>query len=109
MNREDLIVAAESLQLQDLAPALIAPSYDELLNALALRINHMINHDFSGLIQVLYRMDVPEKKLKDMLAVTAGADAPVRIAELIINRELKRIETKRMFPKNFDIPEDEKW
>lgn len=76
---------------------------------LALYINDLINHDFEKLISILYRLDVSEKKLKEMLT-SASSNAGNIIAELIIERQLQKIKTRKQFRQNNeDIPEDEKW
>ena len=50
------------------------------------KINYLINHDFDQLIQLLYRIDVDETKLKTALRNTQR-DAAEVIAEMIIERE----------------------
>ena len=49
--------------------------YAALKNILADKINDLINHDFNQLIQILYRIDVSEKKLKITLQENKNEDA----------------------------------
>ena len=72
-------------------------------------INHLIQHDFAKLVQILYRMDIPESRLKEMLAANTGHDAGEIIASLIVDREGQKIVSRRQFKQNNDIPEDERW
>ncbi len=73
-------------------------------------INRLILSDFSKLVQLLYRVDVSEKKLKQILQEHPNEDAAVIIAQLIIERQQQKAESRKKYntPPN-DIPEDEKW
>jgi hypothetical protein len=78
--------------------------------ALIQLINEWITQDFKKLLLVLYRLDVSEKKLTQLLAENKGTDAANIIATLIIERivaaKVSR-EKYKMDPSS--IPEDEKW
>jgi len=82
--------------------------YQSLFDNLAAKINHLINTDFSALVQLLYTLDISELKLKSILANT-NANAAQLIATLIIERQLEKIESRRAFKKQEDIPENERW
>jgi hypothetical protein len=64
---------------------------------LADRINTMITADFNGLISLLYRIDVSEPKLKQLLKENTGTDAGLLIARLILERQWQKIETRRKY------------
>ena len=64
---------------------------------LADRINTMINADFNRLVSLLYRVDVSETKLKQMLRENAGTDAGLLIARLILERQWQKIETRKKY------------
>ena len=49
-------------------------------------INDCINHDFNKLVQLLYRIDVSEEKLKYILQLNPNEDAAKLIAAVIIER-----------------------
>ncbi len=49
-------------------------------------INDCINHDFNKLVQLLYRIDVSEQKLKTILQSHPNEDAAKLIAAVIIER-----------------------
>jgi hypothetical protein len=49
-------------------------------------LNEFINHDFSKVVQLLYRIDVSEAKLKKVLHKNPNEDAAGLIADLIIER-----------------------
>ena len=61
--------------LEKLAP-------EDLANA----INELIKNDFSKLVQLLYRIDVSEAKLKYILQANPNEDAGKLIAAVVIER-----------------------
>ena len=73
------------------------------------RINELIQKDFPSLLNLLYRIDVSEEKLKSVLNSQPETDAAILITQLIIERQNEKLKSKEI-NKNFgDIPEDEKW
>ena len=49
-------------------------------------INELIKNDFSRLVQILYRIDVSEAKLKYILNAHPNEDAGKLIAQVVIER-----------------------
>jgi protein involved in sex pheromone biosynthesis len=84
-------------------------SDQELKVRLTAHINHLINHDFEKLVSVLYRIDVSEEKLKTVLKENPDEDAGKIIADLIIERQLQKINSRKETKSNNNIPDDEKW
>ncbi|PWT77256.1 MAG: hypothetical protein C5B59_04600 [Bacteroidetes bacterium] len=82
---------------------------EELREALALRIRELIDHDFNGLVQLLYRIDVNEKKLRQMLNDQVNEDAALLIAGLIIERQLQKIHTRKFFRQDNRDSDEERW
>lgn len=77
---------------------------------LIILINELINKDFHSLIQLLYRIDVDEKKIKLYLEKKTGEDAADVLADLIIERQIKKMETSKKFSSgNREESEEEKW
>ena len=76
---------------------------------LALRINELIQEDFPALINILYRIDVDELKLKQALEKFPNEDAASIIAKLIIDRQLQKIKLGNTFTKNVDSDSEETW
>lgn len=72
-------------------------------------INYLLVHNFSGLVQILYRVDVNETRLKQLLQDHPQTDAAVLIADLLMERQEEKLKTKNSFPGSDSIPEDEKW
>ena len=81
-------------------------NFSELL---AEKINFLIVHDFNKLIQILYRADISEQKLKGMLAENKTEDAGKLIADLFIERQMQKIKSRRDNRRDQNISEEEKW
>jgi hypothetical protein len=87
-----------------------AKTVDELIASLSFYINELINTNFDKLIFILYRMDVSEQKLKQLLANYPNKNAGIVVATLIVQRELQRQKDKAEFSKkDKNISDDEKW
>jgi len=85
-------------------------SMDELKVKLAFHINHLINHDFEKLVFFLYRIDVDETKIKQLLDRTEGENAAGLIADLVIERQLQKIKSRqRSDQRENNIDDNEKW
>ena len=84
-------------------------SFDLLKERLSSHINFLIQSDFQKLVSILYRVDVSEPKLKHLLKENPGYDAANIITELIIERQLQKIKSRKEQRENKNIGDDEKW
>lgn len=82
----------------------LVPRQDDMdfVNHLAIRINEMILHDFPGLVQALYKIDVDEDHLKKMLKEYVHEDAGLIIARLIIEREKQKAVNRKVIENRDD-------
>ncbi len=87
----------------------VTVSLEELKEKLAAHINHLINHDFEKLVYYLYRVDVNENKMRQLLDREKGENTAGLIADLIIERQLQKIKSRKDSKSNNDIPDDERW
>lgn len=68
----------------------------KLLKKLSALVESLINRDFGLLLQVLYRIDIPEDKLKAALVSDQGTPSEL-IAQMIFEREMQKVETRKRF------------
>jgi len=96
--------------LQQLTPTLSPVQKADLQAKLEAQINFLIQHNFSQLVYLLYRVDVSEKKLKTLLQQQPEKDAAPLIASLLIERQLQKHASKNTAqpppPANYDA---ERW
>lgn len=82
----------------------------EIREQLSAYINQLIKSNFDKLITYLYRIDVSEDKLKTLLQQQPAEDAANIIADLIIERQLQKMRTRKMFNQpSTDMNDEEKW
>lgn len=95
--------------LQELATLLPAERIAELRKDLAVYLNDLLLHDFAALVQLLYRVDVSEKKLKAVLQAFPEEDAGTLLADLIIQRQQEKYRLRSSSSSSGVIPDEEKW
>ncbi|MBO9729065.1 MAG: hypothetical protein J7623_10565 [Chitinophaga sp.] len=83
-------------------------SYELLEEILAKRLEILISENFQQFIFLLYRTDVSEKRVKQILEnAAANATDPYKsIAALIIERQLQKIASRATY-KQDNLPDDE--
>ncbi|QNL22177.1 hypothetical protein HZR84_09585 [Hyphobacterium sp. CCMP332] len=82
----------KSLEIpDDIQEILNVKSKTDFHKALAKLIEGMIENDFERFLSVMYRMDVSELKLKEILNNADAEQVYIKIAELVIKREEEKI------------------
>jgi transposase len=84
-------------------------SKQQLKKVLVAYINGLLVNDFEKLLQLLYRTDVNEEKLKALLKQYPDQDAAMLITDLLIERELQKKSTRENQPGGSNICDEEKW
>lgn len=107
MDKENQI--SVSARLINTADAIKEKPSEETISRLTFLINELINEDFQALVQLLYRIDVNEEKLKNLLKQNENIDAAPLIAELIISRQLQKIESKKQFSQRKKTDAEDSW
>lgn len=85
-------------------------TYEQLESLLAARLETMINQDFQQFVLLLYKIDVSEKKVRQVLAEDTSEQVYKKIAALLIERQQQKIISRKTFtrPVNDDDGE-ERW
>jgi hypothetical protein len=84
----------------------------EALEALlADKVNTLIQENFDQLLQLLYRIDISEQRLRRLLLENEGEDAGKIIARLIVQRQWEKIESRRKYRQDTDAGAEgeERW
>jgi hypothetical protein len=77
---------------------------------LSVYINKLINADFEKLVFLLYRIDIQESKIKQLLALPSSNNAGEIIADAIIKRQAEKAITRQLYKQCEDnISEEDKW
>jgi len=68
--------------------------YTFFINNLTRIINYLLEKDFQRLLNGLYRIDVSEQKVNEVLNLSAPGFVAKEVAQLILERELQKVETR---------------
>jgi hypothetical protein len=101
-SQETLALAIRAFELNPPVEGLL---YQHLLN----EISRLIEKDFHAVVNILYRMDVSEEKIRLGLQLYPGRDAAEIITELVLERQAEKIRTRHLFNRDADIPDEDKW
>ena len=72
-------------------------SEDQLRDVLIKAFAYLVEDDFSKLLQILYRADVDQYKLKELLENTEGKSSAEIIADAYIARQKAKVETWKKY------------
>lgn len=97
-------------QIVSVAASIATIPDEEVENRLITLINELINKDLPSLIHLLYRIDVDEKRIRTNLHQNKNKDSASILANLIIERQLQKNESKERFKNTkSDESKEEKW
>lgn len=76
------------------------PTYDILKQELARVLDWLFENDSQKLMQLLYRIDLPEQKLNDALSSSREEAVSELIASLIVRREAQKVIIRKYYQNN---------
>ncbi len=93
MNEEIILSSTQSLQ-KYFDDDIKASNLDQLKDWLTSEIIKLLMDDMEKLLNILYRIDVNEKNVKEIFAQSNPKLIAPSLAELIIEREIGKAETR---------------
>src|SRR5687767_8547337 len=94
--------------LQALASPMPRGDQEKLVSQFREHIRFLVEHDFERLVQLLYRVDIDEEKLRCLLRQQPHGDAAAIITALILERQGQKELTRKQFKTDF-ADDAEKW
>ena len=76
-------------------------SLEALKSLLTKQVSYLLERNFERLLQAMYRIDVPEQRFRASLT---SDDPAGQIAELVLQRELQKVETRRWYANRANTP-----
>ena len=70
---------------------------EELKKYLASKIDIMLDEKYDLLINLLYRIDIDDKKIEEVFSKEKRDNIPALIASLIIERQLQKIHYRKLY------------
>ncbi len=88
----------KSFRIQDIdLPEKDYGSREELINIVSITVFDLLAKDMEKLMSILYRLDVDETRFKKVLSSSDPSAVHLKVAELIVDREIKKMETRKKF------------
>jgi hypothetical protein len=87
---------AETLALRDDLIEKI-DNEEALLHLIELYVQELIDTNFEQLLRVLYRIDIPDYKVKAVIDAEGPQNATAAIARLILEREKQKVATREKY------------
>lgn len=82
-------------------------TYEQLESLLATKLETMINQDFQQFVLLLYKIDVSENKIRQVLIDDTSAEVYKKIAALLIERQQQKIISRKTFTRPASNDDDE--
>ena len=76
------------------------PDLESIHRRLSLLVAYLMEHDMHRLVNAMYRLDVSEAKLNEAMASESREAAALRVADLIIEREMQKVKTRLHYKKH---------
>ena len=73
---------------------------DDLLRQVARMVLYLLRHNLSQLLNILYRIDVEERKLKQAMLAASEEEVAENIARLVVERELLKAQIRFRYSQN---------
>ena len=89
----------EISELDSLIPAGDFKTLEEFKAYLTDRLASLLDNKYNTLINILYRIDVPENKLSKLFAEQNRDFIPAALADLIIERSLQKVRLRQKYKK----------
>jgi hypothetical protein len=70
---------------------------DLIRNHLIVKVKELMSRDYDRFLNSMYRIDVNEKKVREILHCKDRTSIPEQLADLIIERQLMRVRTQLMY------------
>lgn len=72
-------------------------AFDWLEDFLVRQVNYLLDHDFNHLLNALYRIDISENQVKNLLELSSSEEIALNIARAIIEREKQKVITRARY------------
>lgn len=80
-----------------LIPATDLASLEEFRKYLTEKIKILLDEKFDTLVNVLYRIDISEKKLSQLFSGKNRNSIPSELTDMIIDRQLEKIRLRKLY------------
>jgi len=80
-----------------LIPSTELASLEEFKKYLADKLKFLLDEKFDTLVNILYRIDISEKKLSQLFSGSKKDSIPSSLADMIIERQLEKLRLRKLY------------
>lgn len=85
-------IQAQLVRRWELDPGGKSLTWEDLEGVLGVRIAQLLDEDFERLVNIMYRLDIPEHRFHAAMSGNSSK-IPERLTQLVLEREYQRIQT----------------
>jgi hypothetical protein len=82
---------------KSLIPSTDLVSLEEFRKYLTEKLKFLLDNKFDMLVNILYKIDINEKKLSQLFSGKNRDSIPATLADLIIERQLQKIKLRKLY------------
>ena len=90
---KEFLVSGET----SLIPSADLSTLEEFKNYLTAKLKFLLEEKFETLVNVLYRIDIDEKRLSELFSAQNKDFIPASLADLIIERQLQKVKLRKLY------------
>jgi hypothetical protein len=80
-----------------LIPSTELASLEEFKKYLTEKLKLLLDDKFDTLVNILYRIDISEKKLSQLFSGSSRDSIPASLADMIIERQLEKLRLRKLY------------
>ncbi len=80
-----------------LIPSTDLASLEEFRKYLTEKLKYLLDEKFDTLVNILYRIDISERKLSQLFSGNNRDSIPASLAEMIIERQLEKLRLRKLY------------
>jgi len=80
-----------------LIPSTDLASLEEYKKYLTEKLKFLLDEKFDTLVNILYRIDISEKKLSQLFSGNNRDSIPASLADMIIDRQLEKLRLRKLY------------
>ena len=73
------------------------PTLEEVRQFVKTNVERLLDQNPGMLMSILYRIDVPESQVQDVLRRVGHGEIPDRLTDLIVERQLQKVHLRRKY------------
>ncbi|WP_258098757.1 hypothetical protein [Marinoscillum pacificum] len=72
---------------------------EQLISHLIKVVKYLLDHDFERLLNIMYRIDLPENRVKNVLSTSSPQNLDRELSVMILDREKSKATTRIQYSK----------